>query len=73
MNIKKILKDDYGGGMKEFTFEDQDCFAGVEDQESFFTTQERQSIVYHMINNLRATQGEQLDKIKFLEGQPIGE
>jgi len=70
--IKKTLKEDYGGGMKEFTFEDQDCFAGVEDETNFFTTQERQSIICNLLNNLRAIKGEQLNKVKFLDGQPIG-
>ncbi|XP_060072109.1 anoctamin-8-like isoform X2 [Ylistrum balloti] len=71
VSVCKPLKEDYGGGMKEFTFEDQDCFAGVENEEEFFTTQERQSIIHYMLNNLRAVKGEQLGKVKFLEGQPI--
>ncbi|XP_021368430.1 anoctamin-8-like isoform X1 [Mizuhopecten yessoensis] len=71
VGVCKLLKEDYGGGMKEFTFEDQDCFAGVENKEEFFTTQERQSIIHYMLNNLRAVKGEQLCKVKFLEGQPI--
>lgn len=71
VGVCKPLKEDYGGGMKEFTFEDQDCFAGVENEGEFFTTQERQSIIYYMLNNLRALKGEQLNKVKFLEGQPI--
>ncbi|KAL5004591.1 hypothetical protein ScPMuIL_018047 [Solemya velum] len=71
LSIRKPLKMDYGGGMKEFTFEDQDCFAGVEEEQDFFTSQERQSIVHHMVWNLRAVEGEQLGKIKFLQGQSI--
>ncbi|XP_033750311.1 anoctamin-8-like [Pecten maximus] len=71
VGVCKPLKEDYGGGMKEFTFEDQDCFAGVENEGEFFTTQERQSIIHYMLNNLRAVKGEQLNKVKFLEGQPI--
>ncbi|ESO88117.1 hypothetical protein LOTGIDRAFT_126614, partial [Lottia gigantea] len=69
--IQKPLKSEYGGGLKEFTFEDQECFAGVEDEKMFLTSQERQSIVHYMINNLRAEEGEELGKLKFLEGQPI--
>ncbi|XP_046581534.1 anoctamin-8-like [Haliotis rubra] len=71
LGIKKPLKMDYGGGMKEFTFEDQDCFAGVEDEKTFLTSQERQDILYHLLCELRAVEGEQLAKIRFLEGQPI--
>ncbi|XP_055956117.1 anoctamin-8 isoform X2 [Patella vulgata] len=69
--IQKPLKSEYGGGLKEFTFEDQECFAGIQDEKAFLTSQERQAILYHMLNNLRAEEGEELEKIKFLEGQPI--
>ena len=70
--IRKHLKQEYGGGMKEFLFEDQDYFEGVEDHTTFLTSQERQSIVHHMLNNLRAVDGDSLCYIKFLEGQAIG-
>ena len=53
-------------------FEEQQCFEGVEEEEGFLTSQERQSIVYNMLLNLRAEQGEVLGKVKFLEGQSIG-
>lgn len=68
----KPLKSEYGGGMKEFVCEDQDCFAGVEDEASFLTSQERQSIVLHFLNELRATGDDSLEGIAFIEGQPIG-
>lgn len=70
--IRKPIKEEYGGGMKEFSYEDQECFAGVMDEENFFASQERQSIINHMLNNLRAEKGEQLGNVKFLEGQAIG-
>ncbi|KAJ8304856.1 hypothetical protein KUTeg_018439 [Tegillarca granosa] len=69
--IRKPIKEEYGGGMKEFSYEDQECFAGVMDEEHFFASQERQSIINHMLNNLRAEKGEQLGNVKFLEGQAI--
>nr|KAG5706556.1 hypothetical protein BaRGS_028727 [Batillaria attramentaria] len=69
--IRKPLRREYGGGMKEFVVEDQECFEGVGDEETFLTSQERQSIVHHMLNELRATEGEELEKAKFVEGQPI--
>lgn len=59
--------------MKEFVFEDQDCFEGVLEEKRFLNSQERQSIVYHMLNNLRATEGEEVEGIKFLQGEPISE
>lgn len=71
LGLRKPLKHELGGGMKEFVFEDQDCFEGVLEQRAFLTSQERQCIIYHMLSNLRATEGEELEKIRFLDGQPI--
>lgn len=73
LGISKPVCSEYGGGMKEFVFEDQDCFEGVLDEKRFLNSQERQSIVYHMLNNLRATEGEEVEGIKFLQGEPISE
>ena len=72
VGIKKLIKPEFGGGMKEFVYEDQDFFEGVEDSSLFLTSEERQSIVRHMLYNLRAIEGDQINKVKFLEGQPIG-
>ena len=71
--IRKPVKKEFGGGMKEFVFEDQDYFDGVEDTLSFLTSQERQSIVRNMLHNLRAIDSDHLLKVKFVEGQAIGE
>lgn len=71
LGISKPVRSEYGGGMKEFVFEDQDCFEGVLEEKHFLNSQERQSIVYHMLNNLRATEGEEVEGIKFLQGEPI--
>ncbi|KAL3867152.1 hypothetical protein ACJMK2_044375 [Sinanodonta woodiana] len=71
IGLQKPLKSVYGGGKKEFMYDEQECFEGVEDERGFFSSQERQSIVYHMLLNLRALEGETLGKIKFLEGQSI--
>ncbi|CAH1797955.1 unnamed protein product [Owenia fusiformis] len=71
LEIQKPLKLQYGGGNKEFIFDDQECFEGIEESSTFLTSQERQNIVQHMLNNLRAVEGEQLGKIRFLEGQAI--
>ncbi|XP_052102473.1 anoctamin-8-like isoform X2 [Mytilus californianus] len=70
LGIRKPLKEEYGGGMKEFNYEDQECFSGVNASE-FFSSQERQSIIHYMLNNLRANEGESLGNITFLEGQSI--
>ncbi|XP_060575642.1 anoctamin-8-like isoform X2 [Ruditapes philippinarum] len=71
LGIRKVLKSEFGGGKREFMFEDQLCYHGIEDEDSFLTSEERQSIVYHYLLNLRACPGETLGKVKFLEGQAI--
>ena len=73
MGIRKPLKKEFGGGMKEFVFDEQECYEGVENELTFFTSQERQSIVYNKVNNLRAVEGDILDDTKFHEGQAISE
>jgi len=70
--IRKPVRPEYGGGNKEFVFEDQHFFVGSDDSTTFFTSQERQCIVHHMLFNLRAHQGDALDTVRFLEGQAIG-
>ena len=70
--IRKPVKSEYGGGNKEFVFEDQHFFVESDNPATFFTSQERQSIVRHMLFSLRAHQGDTVDKIQFLEGQAIG-
>ena len=71
--IRKPVKMEFGGGMKEFVFEDQDYFEGVDNHKTFLNSQERQSIVKTMLYNLRAVEGDTVRKIHFLEGQAIGE
>ena len=70
--IRKPVKEEYGGGNKEFVFEDQHFFVNSDNPATFFNSQERQSIVRHMLFSLRAHQGDTMDKIEFLEGQAIG-
>ncbi|XP_045215850.2 anoctamin-8-like isoform X2 [Mercenaria mercenaria] len=71
LGIRKSLKSEFGGGKREFVFEDQLCYHRIEDETTFLTSEERQSIVYHLLMNLRAGPGEVLGKVKFLEGQAI--
>ncbi|XP_061172971.1 anoctamin-8-like [Saccostrea echinata] len=71
LGIQKLLKEDLGGGMREFSFEEQECFKNIEDENLFLNSQERQSIICHLLDSLRAIQGEQLGKVKFVEGQSI--
>ena len=47
-------------------------YEGSDDPTAFFTSGERQSMILEMVNDLRAVQGDELGKIKFVEGQQIG-
>ncbi|XP_074651882.1 anoctamin-8-like [Tubulanus polymorphus] len=71
INLKKELKMEYGGGMKDFEYDDKEYYKYIEEERLFFTSQERQSIVKHMMHNLRAIQGDELNKVHFIEGQAI--
>jgi len=70
--IRKPVKLEYGGGNKEFVFEDRHFFVESDNAATFFTSQERQSIVRHMLFSLRAHHGDSVEKIQFLEGQAVG-
>ncbi|KAL4227959.1 Anoctamin-8 [Mactra antiquata] len=71
IGLRKPLRSEYGGGMRKFILEDRACYQGIEDEANFLTSRERQTIVYHFLLNLRACPGEELGKLKFLEGQAI--
>ncbi|XP_053629795.2 anoctamin-10 isoform X2 [Cherax quadricarinatus] len=71
MRLVKTMKSEYGGGLRELSQAELGIFQGVEDGASFFTTLERQSIVLHILNSLRATQGEAVEGTTFREGQAI--
>ena len=57
MHVPKALKDEFGGGNKEFVFEEMICFENIENFELFLTSQERQSILIFSINRIRAQKG----------------
>lgn len=61
------------GGMTEFKYDERMSYEGSDDPTTFFTSGERQSMILEMVNDLRAVQGDELGKIKFVEGQQIGE
>ena len=58
MHIPKELKDEFGGGNKEFVFDDMNCFENIENFDAFLTSQERQSILMFAINRIKAQIGE---------------
>ena len=73
LSLRKLVKAEFGGGYKEFIYEDQDYFEGVEESSKFFSSGERQSIVQNMLNNVRAVEGDELGKVTFFEGQSLSE
>ncbi|KAG8288640.1 Anoctamin-8 [Homalodisca vitripennis] len=71
LHLPKTLRAEYGGGLKEFVQAEVDYFEGTDDQDHFFTTQERQWLVLHLLQTLRATQGDTVAGLKLIEGQAI--
>ncbi|XP_059494560.1 anoctamin-8 isoform X2 [Stegostoma tigrinum] len=69
--LRKPVKEEFGGGSRAFSCEEDYIYENIENEIYFFTSQERQSIIRYWLENLRAKQGESLHNIHFLEGQPI--
>ncbi|KYN13438.1 Anoctamin-8 [Trachymyrmex cornetzi] len=73
VHLPKSLRQEFGGGFKEFVGSEANCFEGSDDEVRFFTTQERQSLVLHLLNTLRAGPQDlhSLAGLKMVEGQAI--
>lgn len=73
VHLPKVLREEYGGGLKEFVGSEASCFEGSDDETRFFTTQERQSLVLHLLHTLRAGPHDlpSLPGLKLVEGQAI--
>lgn len=73
-HLPKALKPSKGGGLKEFSIQDIECFEHSDKEQIFFTTEERQWLVLHILESIRAksTDVNSLPGLHFLEGQPIG-
>jgi anoctamin-8 len=73
VHLPKRLRQEYGGGLKEFVGTEAMYFEGNNDETHFFTTQERQSLVLHLLHTLRAGPHDlnSLAGLKFVEGQAI--
>ena len=69
LGLRKKLRT---GGITEFKYDERMAYEGSDDPTAFFTSGERQSMILEMMNDLRAVQGDELGKIKFVEGQQIG-
>ncbi|XP_017885925.1 anoctamin-8-like isoform X2 [Ceratina calcarata] len=73
VHLPKTLRQEFGGGLKEFVGSEASCFEGSDDEAQFFTTQERQSLVLHLLHTLRAGPQDlhSLAGLKMVEGQAI--
>ncbi|XP_076385497.1 anoctamin 8 white walker isoform X4 [Megachile rotundata] len=73
VHLPKTLRQEFGGGLKEFVGSEASCFEGSDDEAQFFTTQERQSLVLHLLHTLRAGPQDlhSLPGLKMVEGQAI--
>ncbi|CAH0383350.1 unnamed protein product [Bemisia tabaci] len=71
LHLPKRLRQEVGGGLKEFTQSEANSFEGTENEGSFFTTQERQWLVFHLLQTIRASADEDIGKTKFIVGQAI--
>lgn len=71
VHLPKSLRPSHGGGLKEFVQADVALFEGSELEEHFFTTQERQYLVLHLLQTLRATSADNIAGVKLIDGQPI--
>ncbi|EFP10578.1 hypothetical protein CRE_23215 [Caenorhabditis remanei] len=56
-HIKKAIKSKFGGGMRDFSFEEAQFFAGVEGKNTFLSPMERTIIVKQMVDMMRAGKG----------------
>lgn len=56
----------------DFKYDERDSFENSDDPTVFFKSGERQSMILEMVNDLRAVEGDELGKIKLVEGQQIG-
>ena len=72
VHLPKSLRKEFGGGLKEFVQQEVSYFEGTENEREFFTTQERQWLVLHLLQTLRAGPGDQVGGLKLIEGQAIG-
>ncbi|XP_043472779.1 anoctamin-8 isoform X2 [Leptopilina heterotoma] len=73
IHLPKPLRQEFGGGLKEFVGSMVSCFENSSDELQFFTTQERQSLLLHILQSLRATSKDSCNvpALKLVEGQAI--
>lgn len=69
LELKKLIKANFGGGVKEFIFEEQEFYQEIENEETFLNSQERQQIIYDILNKL--TVGNDSEEDLVLEGRKV--
>ncbi|MFH4976961.1 hypothetical protein AB6A40_003670 [Gnathostoma spinigerum] len=76
-HLKKAVKAKFGGGMKDFCFEDAQCFLNVEKKHIFLSSMERSMIIKQIVDTIRTPPGgialtlEGGEMIKISEGRSI--
>lgn len=53
LQLRKPVKNNYGGGVKEFIFEEQEFYKNIENELIFLTTQEKQSIILDILYQIK--------------------
>jgi hypothetical protein len=71
IQLQKPVKQELGGGYKIFLFDDLEFYEGVQNEEEFLTSQERQSIVRHILFSIRILQKQEINQIKFKVNQSL--
>lgn len=77
-HLKKAVKPFFGGGMRDFCYDEARCYLNVEQKNDFLTGMERALIVRQLIDMIRAPKGGislKIDYDQFLkisEGRAIG-
>lgn len=85
--MHKPIKQEFGGGYKIFIFDELDFYEGkvkialervasfsligVENEKEFFTCQERQSIVRHLLFSIKIAHHQDINGVKFKVDQSL--
>ena len=72
MKILKTVKSEFGGGRKPFSLLEPELFIGVDSEQEFLSSAERQSIILYFLNQLRANSEDLTMQLKLREGEAIG-
>ncbi|CAF1654398.1 unnamed protein product [Rotaria magnacalcarata] len=71
LQLEKPIKQEFGGGYKIFFFDELEFYEGVEDEDTFFTSQERQSIVQYLLYSIKIVHQQEISGVEFKIDQPL--